>query len=349
MDCIFETAHLRIRTFTAEDAPSLFQIHAEDAVKKWIPNESYKDIEETRRAIRFYADCVNHRRLPYVLAVTLKETGELIGDTGINSVRGTSNEVEIGYVICRKHSGKGYATELLSAMTGFADESFGIGVLYGRVMRGNDASVRVLEKNGFAFVREETGAEDDPCGNGMLIYQKECKNQFAEKPNILKTQRLYLRNLCHTDADTLFCYRNDSRCNLYQRYEDTGMEALQAFVRNFSGSAFLSLEEEQHYAIVCIATNEMIGDLSIFFSETDNCFTLGITIAPPFQTQGYAYELLRAVVAQIQNQYPSVDIVALIEKENEKSIRLFKKLGFVEECYAESIQSYVFTIYGQAN
>lgn len=41
-------------------------------------------------------------------------------------------------------------------------------------MRGNHASVRVLEKNGFEFVKEEFGAEDDAYGNGMLIYRKEC-------------------------------------------------------------------------------------------------------------------------------------------------------------------------------
>jgi len=166
---------------------------------------------------------------------------------------------------------------------------------------------------------------------------------------MLKTKRLYLRNLCHTDTDMLFNYRNDSRCNLYQRYEDTSKVYLQKFIQNYSLCTFLSREEEQHYAIVCITNSEMIGDISVFFSENDNCFTLGITIAPQFQMQGYAYELLREVIAQIQNHYPSVDIVALIEKENIKSINLFKKLGFIEECYAESIQSYVFTIYGQAD
>lgn len=40
-------------------------------------------------------------------------------------------------------------------------------ILYGRVMRGNHASVRVLEKNGFEFVKEEFGAEDDAYGNGI--------------------------------------------------------------------------------------------------------------------------------------------------------------------------------------
>ncbi len=164
---------------------------------------------------------------------------------------------------------------------------------------------------------------------------------------MLQTTRLHLRNFCHTDAEILFDYRNDSRCNLYQRYEDTSKTYLQKFVQDYSHSTFLSKEEEQHYAIVCNENCEMIGDISMFFSEEDNCFTLGITIAPLFQKQGYAFELLSKVIAQIQNYYPSVDIVALIEKDNTKSISLFKKLNFIEECYADSIQSYVFVVYGK--
>lgn len=165
---------------------------------------------------------------------------------------------------------------------------------------------------------------------------------------MLQTKRLYLRNLCQTDIDTLFDYRNDERCNLYQRYEDTSREYLQNFIQMYSHSTFLSLEEEQHYAIICNDGSKMIGDISIFFTKADNCFTLGITIAPLFQEQGYAYELLKEVTAQLQSSYPSVDIVALIEKDNSKSIALFQKLNFVKECYADTIQSYVFTLYGKA-
>jgi len=109
-----------------------------------------------------------------VLAVELKETGELIGDTGVNEVDGNVNEVEIGYTICKKYSGNGYATELVEEMTRFSCENFGVHVLYGRVMHGNDASVRVLEKNGYSFISDEFGVEDDQYGKGMLIYRKEC-------------------------------------------------------------------------------------------------------------------------------------------------------------------------------
>jgi ribosomal-protein-alanine N-acetyltransferase len=173
MDYIFETEHLKIRKFKIEDAQYLYENHMEDEVKKWIPNESYTDIIEAKDAIDFYINCVNNKHLPYVLAVELKETGDLIGDTGVNKVEGNNEEVEIGYTICKKYSGKGYATELLKAMTEYVIEIFRINILYGRVMNGNKSSVRVLEKNGYKFVGEEFGAEDDPYGNGMLIYKKQ--------------------------------------------------------------------------------------------------------------------------------------------------------------------------------
>jgi ribosomal-protein-alanine N-acetyltransferase len=174
MDYVFETARMRVRAFVPDDVQHLFAIHSEAGVKQWIPNESYADPEETRQAVDFFAACVLKGRLPYVLAVELKETGELIGDIGINPVAGKDAEVEIGYAICKRHSGKGYATELVHAMIQYAASAFGIRVLFGRVMRGNHASVSVLKKNGFDFVSEEMGAEDDPYGNGMLIYKKEC-------------------------------------------------------------------------------------------------------------------------------------------------------------------------------
>lgn len=31
-----------------------------------------------------------------------------------------------------------------------------------------------LKRNGYKFIKEEFGAEDDPYGNGMMIYKKEC-------------------------------------------------------------------------------------------------------------------------------------------------------------------------------
>ena len=179
MKYLFETEHLRVRRFEPEDAQRLYENHLDDEMKRWFPNECYKDLEETQDAIGFYADCVNKNELPFVLAVELKATGELIGDTGISEVEGKPGEAEIGYVICRRYRGSGYATELVKAMTKFAFSAFRTHSIYGRVIKGNAASARVLEKSGYSFVTEESGAEDDPYGNGMLVYLKKSETASA--------------------------------------------------------------------------------------------------------------------------------------------------------------------------
>ena len=201
MDIFFETEHLLARKLEPEDAVQLYENHAEEKVKRWFPNESYADLNEAKEAIHFFRDCVDGNHLPFVLAVQLKETGELIGDTGVSIVDGQSEAVEngyeatengyeavknrceaienrydaieIGYLICEKYSGRGFATEVLNAMTEFSFARFGAAIIYGRVVHGNSASARVLEKAGYLFVDEEFGAEDDPYGNGVLVYKRE--------------------------------------------------------------------------------------------------------------------------------------------------------------------------------
>ena len=80
MKYLFQTEHLRIRRFEAEDAKQLYENHLEEEMKQWIPNESYESLEEAGGAVAFYQSCVDEGHLPYVLAVEHRETGELIGD-----------------------------------------------------------------------------------------------------------------------------------------------------------------------------------------------------------------------------------------------------------------------------
>ena len=170
---LFETERLVIRRFRDEDARPLYENHLDDEVRRWFPNECYADLEEARDAIRFYAGCVDKGQLPFVLGVALKETGELIGDTGVSEVEGKPGETEIGYCIGRPYRRRGYAAELLAAVSDYIAARFRIKVIYGRVILGNEASAKVLEKAGYRLERTETGAEDDPYGNGMLVYRKD--------------------------------------------------------------------------------------------------------------------------------------------------------------------------------
>ena len=80
--------------------------------------------------------------------------------------------------ISEASSGKGFATEAVLAMTEYALRAFNIHVLYGRVLRGNTASERVLLKSGYTFLTCETNAPDDPYGDGMLVYRKKSSALF---------------------------------------------------------------------------------------------------------------------------------------------------------------------------
>lgn len=162
---------------------------------------------------------------------------------------------------------------------------------------------------------------------------------------MIKTERLRLRNLREEDVPAILAWRTDPVCFRFQRWEDTSEEVVKAYVRRFQTSEFLSTQEEQHFALC--SEDGIIGDLSYFYTEKDRCVTLGITISPKHQRKGYAREILEAVTAAVQKQYPALDIVALIDRENAPSIALFESLGFFRECYAEKIASYVYVIYAK--
>ena len=168
MNYLFEWARLGMRRFRPDDAERLYAIHLDEEVKQWIPNESYEDLSEAKEAAAFFGECVERNELPYVLAIEIKDTGELIGDIGINEVEGKPDEVEIGFVICRECRGKGYATETVQAMKGFAVSAFQTKTLYGRVMKGNNASVRVLEKTAITMSRRNPERRTIPTGTGCL-------------------------------------------------------------------------------------------------------------------------------------------------------------------------------------
>ena len=174
---LIETKRLVIRQFRDDDAQALYENHLDGEVKKWFPNECYADPGEALDAVRFYAECVDRGELPFVLAAELKETGQLIGDAGVSRVEGRPLETEVGYCIGREYRRRGYASELLDAISAYTASRFGTIAVYGRVICGNEASVKVLEKNAYRFIVKEFGAEDDPYGNGMLVFRKEFKTK----------------------------------------------------------------------------------------------------------------------------------------------------------------------------
>lgn len=91
-------------------------------------------------------------KLRVMLAVTIKDSGELIGMVTIGNKEEVDNEIEIGYFVSQKHSNKGYITEAAKAMTKWAFDSLGLEYVMAIVETDNFPSQRVVEKCEFEKV-----------------------------------------------------------------------------------------------------------------------------------------------------------------------------------------------------
>ena len=67
-------------------------------------------------------------------------------------------EIRLGYLLSSPNWGKGYASELVHGLVGWARKQPGLSSLAGGVGHDNVASRRVLEKNGFQPVRSDGAA-----------------------------------------------------------------------------------------------------------------------------------------------------------------------------------------------
>jgi RimJ/RimL family protein N-acetyltransferase len=82
------------------------------------------------------------------LAAVLAATGELVADMTLIWRSREHRQGEIGYVVARQHTGRGYATEASRPLLRLGFEGLGLHRMYGRIDARNGASARVLERLG---------------------------------------------------------------------------------------------------------------------------------------------------------------------------------------------------------
>lgn len=82
------------------------------------------------------------------LAVTLKESGVLLGAVGLLSISREHLHAEIGYWVGLPHWGRGYCTEAARAVVQYAFGPMGLHRVTGHHLSRNPASGRVMERIG---------------------------------------------------------------------------------------------------------------------------------------------------------------------------------------------------------
>lgn len=145
------TARLRLRDFEADDWPAVLAYQREPLYLRYNHWES-RSPEDVRAFVGMFID--QQRETPrrrFQLAVTLRDTGELIGNCGIRKASSDSHEAEIGYELAPDQWGNGYATEAVRAIMRFGWETLRLHRIAAWCLAENVASARVLEKAGMTL------------------------------------------------------------------------------------------------------------------------------------------------------------------------------------------------------
>jgi len=119
-------------------------------MRKWLPDQVYADEAEALQALRFlcaqYGPSADPRNTPYVLAVCIAATGDVIGHVGFSPFE---YGVEVGYAIGEAQQNRGYARQALGAASTWVRYRFDLPIVHAIVAVENFASCRVVESCGF--------------------------------------------------------------------------------------------------------------------------------------------------------------------------------------------------------
>lgn len=143
----FELSHLRLRRPLPSDAEAVFEYGSDPEVARfadWPVRTSIDGLAESlhARAARWDAG------EDFYWIITRADHDRAIG--GI-SCQITGDSAEIGFLLARRHWGRGWATEATRAVVGWARTSPALTRLHATCDAENLASARVLEKSGFTL------------------------------------------------------------------------------------------------------------------------------------------------------------------------------------------------------
>ena len=141
------TRRLKLRKLSPEDNPSLVKYAGNKKISDEVLNipYPYQEFDAIFRISYVVQGFKNKTR--YAFAITLKETGELIGEISLH-LEDDRKKAELGYWIGEPFWNQGIATEAAIAVLEFGFGTLGLQKIYATCHIENEASVKVLLKNG---------------------------------------------------------------------------------------------------------------------------------------------------------------------------------------------------------
>ena len=163
---IVETARLRIRELTVDDAEFIFGLVNEPSFHENIGDKGVRNLDDAREFI-LEGPWASHREQGYgQFLVELKESGDPVGVCGL-LYREALDVSDIGCAFKPAYWRQGIASEAACAVMEYGRSTLGIDKIVGLTTETNIASIKALEKLGMSFERMVKMSDDDP---GTALY-----------------------------------------------------------------------------------------------------------------------------------------------------------------------------------
>ena len=149
---LLETARLRLRGYRADDFSPCAAMWSDPITNRYTTGRPLAPEESWAKTLR------NAGLWPVLgygyWAIEEKASGEFVGETGFADFHRDiqppiTGAPELGYVICSRAHGKGYATEAVNAVIAWADQHLSEKRTVCIIHEGNAASIRLAEKCGY--------------------------------------------------------------------------------------------------------------------------------------------------------------------------------------------------------
>ena len=152
MSIFLETKRLILKTPELSDLDDLIALRTDPDVMRYINDGSIQTTEQVHEHLINFPAYFEKHGLGFFLAFE-KETGVFIGQAGLFHVNfnDTQPDIEVAYRFQKKFWGKGYATELTSALIQWGFKHLPIEKIIAFVHPENEASRRVMEKSGMQY------------------------------------------------------------------------------------------------------------------------------------------------------------------------------------------------------
>lgn len=142
------TDRLLLREFVAEDWRAVLAYQSDPRYLRYYEWEERTEAD-VRAFVRMFVGYQRETpRRRFQLAITLPDTGHLIGNCGIRVRNPAARSADIGYELDPEQWGHGYATEAARAMLAFGFGPLGLHRIEAHCLAENTGSAYVLEKIG---------------------------------------------------------------------------------------------------------------------------------------------------------------------------------------------------------